>query len=42
MERTDYHNLSPKTLAAIRATSKDVKVRLAIRAEFQRRGIWTY
>jgi hypothetical protein len=40
--RTDYENLSPRTLVATKAASTDIKVRRAIAAELRRRGIWTY
>lgn len=39
--RTDYANLSPRTLAAIRMTSPDIKIRRAVDAEMRTRGMWT-
>lgn len=40
--RTDYENLSPRTLVALRMNHKDIKVRRAVNVELRRRGIWTF
>lgn len=40
--RTDYENLSPRTLAQIRMNHPDIRVRRAVNAEMRRRGMWTF
>lgn len=39
--RTDYENLSPSTLFALRMGHADIKVRRAVDAELRARGMWT-
>jgi hypothetical protein len=41
MIRTDYANLSINTLARIRLTHSDIKIRRAVDVEMRARGLWT-